>query len=378
MHYFLTRESVIKWLEKPCLYHIKQDELYELDKESLEFLLGCASENGCSSMDKEFIDYCLTEGILTTDKTSLKRPPVIHSPVPSLRYLELQITDMCNLRCRHCYIGDRDGRKLSLIQIRCLLEEFEELQGLRVLITGGEPLLHSRFNEINDMLSDFSLRKILFTNGLLLTEQILNKLNVDEIQFSIDGLDDAHNAIRGNGTCGQTMEAIKRSIDKGFDVSVATMVHAGNLGDFDAMERLFRKLGIREWTVDVPCITGRLSKNNDFQVSPEQGGKYLGYGYGDGLHSGAPGFGCGLHLMAVMADGRIAKCTFYGDRSVGSVEDGLRECWQRIDPVNLGDLKCDCEHIESCRGGCRYRAELLGDQKGKDLYRCSLYDIIKK
>ena len=79
--------------------------------------------------------------------------------------------------------------------------------------------------------------------------------------------------------------------------------------------------------------------------------------------------------MSVMADGRAAKCTFYADRNAGNLKDGLRECWQKIKPIKLSKLKCDCKHIEICRGGCRYRAEMLGDPLGKDFYRCALYRV---
>jgi radical SAM protein with 4Fe4S-binding SPASM domain len=82
--------------------------------------------------------------------------------------------------------------------------------------------------------------------------------------------------------------------------------------------------------------------------------------------------------MSVMADGKVAKCSFYSDRSVGRIEEGLRICWQRIRHIRLDELRCECEYIESCRGGCRYRACLLGDPLGKDLYRCALYGIIDK
>jgi radical SAM protein with 4Fe4S-binding SPASM domain len=156
------------------------------------------------------------------------------------------------------------------------------------------------------------------------------------------------------------------------------MIHPANLADFEEMNKLFKEMGIKDWTVDIPCITGRLEKNREFHMSPEQGGKYLRYGYGTGLHAGASGFACGLHLAAVMADGRVSKCTFYADSCVGRIEDGLRECWERIKPIKLDKLACDCQYIESCRGGCRYRAQLLGDPLGKDLYKCYLYDIIHK
>ena len=83
------------------------------------------------------------------------------------------------------------------------------MQGLRVLITGGEPLLHRSFKEINQMLPEFFIRKILFTNGLLLNNKILSDLNVNEIQISIDGLEEAHDSIRGKGTFRLSIEAIK-------------------------------------------------------------------------------------------------------------------------------------------------------------------------
>ena len=386
MKYFLTRDAVIKWLETPSIYYIEKDDLYELDNESFEFLQNCASENGCnveSASDRsEFIDYCLKEEILTKNKVSVKRPPLIKSPEPSLRYLEMQITDKCNLSCNHCYICNKGFSELSINQIRAILKEFEEMQGLRVLITGGEPLIHSRFKEINEMLPEFFVRKVLFTNGLLLNRKALKNLNVDEIQISIDGLKDAHDSLRGKGTFRLAIEAVKRAIDYGFEVSISTMVHPKNLDDFDEMDKLFKGIGIKDWTVDVPCITGRLKENIAFQISPEQSGKYLRYGYGDGLHAGTSlraidSFACGLHLIAIMADGRVSKCTFYSQSPIGRIEDGLRECWQRIKPIRLDELKCDCEYIESCRGGCRHRARLLGDPLGKDLYRCNFYGIMK-
>jgi len=169
---------------------------------------------------------------------------------------------------------------------------------------------------------------------------------------------------------------MKHALDAGFDVSVSTMVHKYNRSDFDDMEQLFKRMGIKDWTVDVPCLSGRLKENEEFYVSPGESGKYLGYGYGNGLHSSKQGYGCGLHLMAVTADGGIAKCSFYRDQPMGTLDDGLKTVWGKIQPVRLKDLECDCEYLEVCRGGCRYRAELLEGKNGKDLYRCMLYGIL--
>ena len=378
MGFALARQASLKWLETPTVYQLARDELYELDEDSFRFLRSCASEEGCDNPDTAFIDYCLDEGLLTREPLSLPRPPLRPSPDPSLRYLELQLTGKCNLRCRHCYLGGVGKQELSLEQVRSVLKEFEEMQGLRVLLTGGEPLLHSRFAEINEMLPDLYLRKVLFTNGVLLNKELLARLNVHEVQVSIDGMKNAHDALRGSGTYDLALHALRRTLDAGFEISVSTMVYPGNLGDFDAMEELFRSLGVKDWTVDVPCTVGRLMENREFAVSPEIGGKYLWYGYGGGMHASGKGYACGLHLMAVLYDGKAAKCTFYGDRAVGSIDEGLRTCWDRIKPIRLETLDCKCEYVEACGGGCRFRAEQLDRPTGRDLYRCSLYGVIDK
>jgi radical SAM protein with 4Fe4S-binding SPASM domain len=376
MSYYLARRAVLKWLEIPSVYQIAKDELYELDSASFNFLKNCASHDGCASKNSAFVDYCMEEGLLTTTRGAAQRSALKQAPEPSLRYLELQITDACNLRCKHCYIGNTSHQELPVEKVKAVLREFEEMQGLRVMITGGEPLVHSKFHEINEMLPDFFIRKVLFTNGVLLTKENLKTLKVDEIQVSLDGLAPAHDIIRGNGTFKRSLDAMQYALDAGFDVSVSTMVHKQNRTDFDEMEQLFNKMGVKGWTVDVPCLIGRMKEHEELSVSPEESGKYLGYGYGNGLHSSTQGYGCGLHLMAVMADGNIAKCTFYGDKPVGTVDHGLKAAWINMQPVRLKDLECDCEYLEICRGGCRYRAELFGGKSGKDPYRCMLYGIL--
>jgi radical SAM protein with 4Fe4S-binding SPASM domain len=375
MRYFLAENVFLKLLETPCAYHAGKDELYEVDGEAFE-LLEKAASGGCDAERNEFVDYCLDECILAERPAARRHPVIRKSPVPSLRYLELQVTDRCNLRCRHCFVGEPEGNELTPETVRNILAEFEEMQGLRLLITGGEPLMHSRFDEINGMLPAFAFRKMLFTNGLLLNEKRLSGLMVDEIQISVDGMERGHEILRGKGTFKKAVEAIGLAMSCGFDVSVSTMVHSGNLDEFEEMEKLFGRLGVKDWTVDVPCPTGRLAENEDLSVRPEIGGGYLGYGFGGGMHGGAEGFACGLHLMSVSASGCAAKCSFYSP--VGNVDEGLRACWEKIRPVRLEKLSCDCPYVEQCGGGCRFRAEkLTGSPLGRDLFRCFLYDIIK-
>ncbi|MBF0342711.1 MAG: radical SAM protein [Nitrospirae bacterium] len=357
-------------IETPCVYRIGSDDLYEVDNKAFEFLTRAASPEGALSGNSEFVEFCIQEGILTQNSQPCKRPVIAQSPLPSLRYLELQITDECNLSCKHCYIGASHHIRMDIERISAVLMEFEDMQGLRVLITGGEPTMHPDFLRLNEMLPQFSLRKLLFTNGLLLDSHMLDILNVDEVVISVDGMQNGHETLRGTDTFSRTIKAIEAAIRKGFDTSVSTMIHASNVDEFDQMQQMFIDMGVKDWTVDVAVVAGNLKQHSLLKVSPITGGRLLNYGFGGEIHGGHSEYGCGYHLMSVLADGRAAKCAFYAEQPVGRIEEGLQTCWERVKPIPLAILKCDCDVKLICRGGCRYRAANFGDPLGKDFYRC--------
>jgi radical SAM protein with 4Fe4S-binding SPASM domain len=363
----------LKRLEEPYLYDIENDELYELGEEAYQFLLKCSQGERVSvrKEDREFIQYCLSENLITLSETPVKRSGIsLPSPTPSLRYLEFQITDRCNLRCRHCYIGDSLHQDLPPEKIFKVLKEFEEIQGLRLLLSGGEPLLHPHFWKINEILREYLFRSILLSNGTLITKETAKKLRVHEVQISLDGMKEGHESIRGGGTFEKTLQAIDNLQEADIRVSVATMIHRRNLEEFDKLSSLVQSKSIREWNVDIPCLAGRMEENKDFCVSPSEAGPFLQYGYGGGLHSSGENATCGAHLCAIFPNGDVAKCGLFSQDPVGFIGEGLRVCWERIPRIQLKELTCGCPEIEECRGGCRFRAKLQGDIFQPDLFQC--------
>jgi radical SAM protein with 4Fe4S-binding SPASM domain len=370
----------LKRLEEPYLYDIENDELYELGEEAYQFLLKCSQGERVSvkKEDEEFIQYCLSENLVVLSETPVKRDGIPHpSPIPSLRYLEFQITDRCNLRCRHCYIGDGLHQDLPLEKIFKVLKEFEEIQGLRLLLSGGEPLLHPHFWKINEILREFPFRSILLSNGTLITKDIAKKLRVHEVQVSLDGMKEGHESIRGEGTFEKTLQAIDNLQEANIRVSIATMIHRRNLKEFDRLASLIQSKNIGEWNVDIPCIAGRMEENKEIWVSPSEAGPYLQYGYGGGLHSSEKNATCGAHLCAILPSGRVAKCGLFSQEPVGSIDEGLRVCWDRIPRIQLKELICNCPELEECRGGCRFRAKLQGDIFQPDLFQCYARGVLK-
>jgi radical SAM protein with 4Fe4S-binding SPASM domain len=376
----LTPHSVLKNLEEPYLYDIKSDELYELNTDAYQFLLKiCRGENPpIREEDKEFIRFCLSENLIVLSETPFQRKMSLNpSPIPSLRYLELQITDRCNLQCRHCYIGESFHQDLSIGQIQKVLEEFEEIQGLRLLLSGGEPLLHPHFWEINNILRNHAFRSVLLSNGTLITQEVAKRFRVHEVQISLDGMKQGHESLRGKGTFEKTMMAIDHLQEANIRVSVATMIHRRNLLEFDQLASLLQSKNIEEWNVDVPCLEGRFKTNQDFWVAPSEASRFLSYGYGGGFHDSINNSTCGAHLCAIIPNGAVCKCGLFSQEPVGSIEKGLRTCWANIPRISLKDLTCKCPVIEDCRGGCRYRAKIQEDLFQPDLFQCYARGVLK-
>jgi radical SAM protein with 4Fe4S-binding SPASM domain len=376
----LTSHCSLKRLEEPCLYDFRNDELYELGEDAYRFLIGCCRGEKpiVKKQDDEFIQYCLSEDLIAFSEDPVQRKTFhLPAPIPSLRYLELIMTDRCNLQCRHCYLGEARNRDLPFETIQKIAVEFEEIQGLRLLLSGGEPLLHPNFWEFNDLLGDYEFRSVLLSNGTLITKAVARKLRVHEVQISLDGMREGHESIRGRGSFQKALKAIDYLQESGITVSIATMIHKQNLKEFDSLASLLESKDIKEWNVDVPCIEGRLKENQEFWVSPLEAGPLLNYGFGGGIHGSKNNASCGAHLCAILSNGSVAKCGLFNREAVGSIEEGLRACWDRIPRIPLNALKCDCSEIEMCRGGCRYRAQVLGDLHDRDLYQCYARGVLK-
>lgn len=370
----------LKRLENLSVYNRATDELYEVNEETFAFLQRCltgVAEDNLRPAEMEFAGEALDEGILQWREFPRPRSGSAGAaPQPSLRYLELQLTDACNLRCRHCYVGDCRGRELPLEKAEQLLAELAQMQGLAVLLSGGEPLLYRDFWRLNDRLSTYDLRVVLLTNGTLIDLEAASRLQVDAVQVSLDGLEGAHDFLRGPGTFQRACSAIEALQEAGKVVSVATMVYRHNLEDFAALEGMLAARGIEEWNIDVPSPSGRLATGSDLLPDLATAAAVINRFSRGGGHYTAAGasWSCGAHLATVTAEGRLAKCGFYSAHGL-PLARGLREAWLELPRIPLEQLRCACPFRDECRGGCRYRAEAFFDPLGPDPVQCYRYGL---
>jgi len=375
----LSEHFIPKILENYYFLNKKTDDLYEVDKDAFDLLISLKDGKPPELVQakKTFINKLIRLGFIGFSEKKIQRKlKLVPAPVPSLRYLEVQLTSKCNLTCRHCYQGVKKDYELPFDMLKKILDEFVELQGIRLLLSGGEPLLYSKFGELNKFLKNYPAYVVLLTNGTLINEKNLSKLTyIDEIQFSIDGLEESHDYLRGTGSFARMIKAvniIKAKTDKA--VSFATMVHKKNLRDFPKLSRIIKSFGAREWGMDYPVFTGFFKNNKELYPTPEEALKAMKYKFGTSYHSTNENndLACGAHLMTLLPDGTFVPCGFYLDRIFGHINTGLKNAVNNRHIYKLSDiLDCmDCEYLYNCRGGCRFRA---GSTEKKDEFMCYIY-----
>ena len=103
---------------------------------------------------------------------------------------QMEITYRCNLHCVHCYTDPYNKREffpkeLTLGEIKRILDEMADLEIVYLNLTGGEIFTHPHFFEIYDYAYRKGFLLMLYTNGTIFTQAIIERLR-QAPPFSID------------------------------------------------------------------------------------------------------------------------------------------------------------------------------------------------
>lgn len=104
------------------------------------------------------------------------------------RKLYIEITNICNLKCKFCPETSRNKEFMSVDDFEKVIKEIQPYTKLVYLHVKGEPLLHDKLEEILKILSKYNLAANITTNGTLIKDklEVIKNTNViRQINFSI-------------------------------------------------------------------------------------------------------------------------------------------------------------------------------------------------
>ncbi len=323
------------------------------------------------------------------------------------------ITQACNLTCKHCYQNARHkpaADELNTEEKLNLIDQMGDALVPFVAFAGGEPLVSRDLWKVLERCAERGIHVTLATNGTMLTPDICQRLKAagaKYIEVSLDSLDAAqHDEFRGmKGAWARTVQGIRNSVAAGIRTGLACCFTRQTVDSVDDMIKFAIDLGCQTFSHFNFIPVGRGREIMDFDLTPEQrelllkklkrhleeskitvvstapqfGRACVQYGSEDGLfatgHAGRGpgkktmvlsryigGCGTGRCYCAIQPNGTITPCVYIPGLKVGNVRhQSLAQIWDNplfrtlSDRDDRGDHCGVCDYRLYC-GGCRARA----------------------
>lgn len=137
----------------------------------------------------------------------------------------LQLTNRCNLRCKHCFEWSESGynntvncsvnsKELPFEVVEKCFRETEKIKS-NLFLWGGEPMVYKHWNELVDLLDKDPRWSVLCTNGILVEDSMEGLLRISgnlAILTSIEGFEEENDIIRGKGSYKRVLKGINEVI----------------------------------------------------------------------------------------------------------------------------------------------------------------------
>lgn len=314
---------------------------------------------------------------------------------PQLRYLFFELTDRCNLRCRHCGSSCPALEKHHDADVNLLKDVVDQVAehtapgDVLFCLTGGEPMLWPQLTELGRYITDKGYNWGMTTNGTLLTPKNIRALaeaGLKTVTVSLDGPKENHQWLRQvEGSFDAAVAGIwLLAQSKLFhSVQVTTVVSPRNLGELEELYRLLRKLGVQSWKLTGVEPIGIAQQDPALFLSGKEyrqlldfilekralGELEISFGcshflpeeYAKKVRDVRFHCGCGIFIASISAKGEILGCLDVDERKLtcqGNIQtDRFWEVWENRFQLFREKRKPDngicagCAYADYCRGG---------------------------
>jgi len=319
------------------------------------------------------------------------------------------VTSRCNLKCKHCYV-EAESKKTeepSTEEAKAIIDQLKKAKVFTLSFSGGEPLLRDDLFELLEYATK-SLVVDVASNGLLIDEDIANQLKstgIAYMQLSFDGLEDAHDYLRGRkGAFNRLMETIEILKRVGLRFGVTSVIYRKNVHEIKEMIELAEKLGAFTIRFYRLIYTGRGKELTSLDLTSSEYKKALQEVYSHkgkisavadeafgfllhGRENPHQGVGCqaGRTIAGIKANGQVVPCPMFSDPVFycGKVPDeDFTDIWVNSPVLSqfrtLDNIhgKCHvCRYLYQCGGGCRAAVYAkTGDLYASD-YKCFVEEV---
>ncbi len=249
-------------------------------------------------------------------------------PAPFL--IVWNFTNMCNLRCKHCYQrADKPlPDELSFKEKLMLVDQLDKAGVAAIALSGGEPTIHPDFYRIVSEISSRGIYAAVATNGWVFADiknlMKAKKAGLRYVEVSVDSADPKkHDWFRGvPGSWERAVKALKNAVKLGISNALAVTLTKANIDEVDDLINLAEEIGVQRIVFFNFVPVGRGKDNIWLDLDPLEREKVLRKLFREMKHrkglqiiSTAPQYG---RISMQMSGGReVAPTHFYvGDDPV--------------------------------------------------------------
>lgn len=188
---------------------------------------------------------------------------------------DLFISNKCNLKCRHCYFGNTSniGASLTTNEWINVIDKLY-MTGIRHFHFSGKEssLCEASIDLMHYIKSLPQTYAGIVSNGLGSIDyyERLLQTNIDYLEFSVDGLKDNHNFIRGGDFFDKTYSCIKNLKDHVHKFNLTTCLNKYNFNDYIDLISKFHYLGITHFFVTPFILKGRAINISDASLTIDE------------------------------------------------------------------------------------------------------------
>jgi radical SAM protein with 4Fe4S-binding SPASM domain len=317
--------------------------------------------------------------------TQANTKPASHSalvrPAASQGFaLGLGLTNECNLACSFCYRDPARTDRLSLEQVRSVMES---LRVRSVNLGTGENGMHPQFREILAYLRTLEVKLTITSNGhsvAVLTDDELRAFH--DIEFSLDyPTEREQDAQRGRGNWALIHEQAARCAGLGVPVTFVAVMMKSNCLRLAEVARV-----VKRYQAPLRVNVYQAVRSDLYALSYEeywQGFRALFeetdvIGIGEPLVRAIAGLpprigGCGVSTVRVTPRGTTQPCVYWPGAGeplslLLSLHSRLVETPPFVEARSAPEACRSCVHLESCHGGCAGRRRIQNALHQPDFY----------
>ena len=307
---------------------------------------------------------------------------------PRLNAIQFELTSRCNERCIHCYIPNSKkdaGKDMPTEKVLSLIDEFAEMGGLQITLSGGEVFMHKDIIRIMQYCREKDMMISILSNLIALKDvqiPFIKAANISLLQTSLYSMDpEIHDMItKVKGSHAKTKAAIEKLVAADIPVQISCPIMKANSKGYAEVLKYAQSLRCKAQTdflmmaqsdLDTQNLTNRISLEETEELLKDIIAWDLDYKdntlqrpsiaeeikFDPERFARQPLCGAGINDCCITENGDVYPCAGWQALVCGNVyNQSLREIWEtspqfkQVRIVTQGDFpECiECEARNYC------------------------------